>query len=465
MREGQVFGEPDDGLGGISRRQMLGGMLGGGALLALAACSSSGGTGGGSNPSGSTGGGKISLLDNDEIATLKSMLGPIDPKYSAKGQTWKLGGAFPLTGPLTFYNVIQGDGLKLAAAHIPQLGGPKIDLSVQNVGGPQGIDPQKAVDVVLNLHGQHVGAVASMDYNAVGTLNPWVEKYKILSIDPGAGVGAFPNKPYFWGMRCHYPYSVFIVGLEYFKQKLPGMKKGSLVYYTGASNAGQVKSLNDAITTSGYQLAGNALSDQGVTDFSAAIAQLRSQQPDFIALGSSGNDAAYFMKQYVTSGINKPVLGCSFSGPQAKIAGDSFNDMYVCQEDFLPDSPSNDWAGMFAKHYRTSFGDQGSARSNSPLNNSAAYYAVGFLLWELARDVLAKGGDINDGSALQSALEAKLKFPSIYGGSGSTPGTIEFDPTTHGLKHEPLGVFQVKSGVLTRVASGDSAGGNLQLSS
>lgn len=461
-----------EGRGGQSvfdRRQFLGGLGVLGAGLALGACGSNGSsatkspptTAGGSPPTtaGGGSGGTGGALSAQEMATLKEMVGPIDPKYAGTGMSMKIGGAWALTGPLVYYYTIQGDALKLALDHIKQLGGPDMTLSTQNVGSASGVDPLLANNVVLKWHDSGVGSAITFDFDAGGTLIPFVQQSHIFSMDPGAGVGSFTGKDFFWGMRGAYPLNYLMQGCNYLRQKDPTRKTVSIVYYTGGQYVGLNNAIEAALRSAGFTVAGSANTAQGATDFSAAIAQLRSQRPDIVVVGSSGNDAAYFMKDYVASGINKPAVGDSFSGPQETVAGASFEGMYIVQENFLPDSPSNEWASTFVNRYRQTYGNQGSSAANSPLNLSAAYYNAGFLLWELARRVLAKGGDINNGSQIQAALMDNPTFPSIFGGSGKTPGQMSFDPTTHGLMHEPIGIFRVQKGALTLAGTADSGGG------
>lgn len=402
-------------------------------------------------------------LTPQEIATLKKMVGPINPKFSGKGHTLKIGGAWALTGPLVYYFTIQGDGLKLAAQHIKQMGGPTIDLSVQNVGSATGVDSTLATDVALNWADGGVGTAVTFDYDAGGSLIPFVQQDKIFSIDAGAGVGSFQGQDYFWGFRGIYPQNYLMQGCAYLRAKNSSFKKVSIVYYTGGQYTGLNADIQTQIQSAGFNVVGNANTQQGATDFSAAIATLRSQNPDIIVLASSGNDAAYFLKQYQVSGLTAPIVGDSFSGPQAVVAGPAFEGTYVVQENFLPNEPSNDWGKIFVKHYRRAYGDQGVNPANSPLNLSAAYYNVAFVLWELARRVLAKHGNINNGEQIQAALMENLSFPTIFGGQGIKPGRVTFDATTHGLAHEPIGIFKVVNGTLKLVGSADSGGGPVKV--
>ena len=107
------------------------------------------------------------------------MAGPSSKSFTGKGMTWKIGGAFPFSGPYQYYETIEADGLRLAAQHIPQLGGPTIDLNLQDFGGSSGVDTQKAVDAMLNFHDSGNGMSVSGIQGALGSLIPGAERYKI----------------------------------------------------------------------------------------------------------------------------------------------------------------------------------------------------------------------------------------------------------------------------------------------
>ena len=67
-------------------------------------------------------------------------------------------------------------------------------------------------------------------------------------------------------------------------------------------------------------------------------------------------------------------------------------------------------------------------------------------MWEVMRRVLADGGEINDGDALDKALQTNLTVVSVYGGDESTVGTYTLDPTTHSVIKREMGVFEYKGG-------------------
>jgi hypothetical protein len=65
------------------------------------------------------------------------------------------------------------------------------------------------------------------------------------------------------------------------------------------------------------------LAQAGATDYSNEISAIRASGDfDAVSLGIDGNDIAYFLKQYQTSGIGKPMITWEgLLAPTAKIAG------------------------------------------------------------------------------------------------------------------------------------------------
>jgi branched-chain amino acid transport system substrate-binding protein len=462
-RDGNVSDSPIGS--GLSRRALIRYSAGGFALawggVVLSACGSSSKSGS-TTSSGSTGAAKIDpsaggTLTAEEKQTLLAMAGPSNKGFTGKGMTWKIGGAFPFSGPYQYYETIEVDGLKLAAQHIPQMGGPTIDLNLQDFGSTSGVDTQKAVDAMLNFHDAGNGINVSGIQGALGALIPGAERYNILNLDAGAGVGTFAGKDYYWAMRANYPMNNVTVALDYAKKVTPSARSAVVVYNAGAAYAPVLNACVAATKAAGFKVTGTATQPIGTTNWSDAYAAIQSQNPDIIVLVINGNDCAYFLKQFGTSGLKQPVYTFSYSAPQQKLAGAGFENIYVVQEDFLPDVPTNDWQKIFTKYYRQEFTDQ-PAGASSPFNISANYYNVGFVLWELASRVLAGKGNINDGSQLQTALKDNPSFPSIFGGTGTTPAKITFDTTSHGLASCPLAVMQIKNQSPALLAVADARG-------
>lgn len=459
----------------VSRRAVLKYSAGGFALafggLILSACGSNStksatspaSTGESESSTPAVAGGRLTA---DEKKTLLKMAGPSNSSFTGKGMTWKIGAAFPYSGPYEYYEEIESDGLTLATQHIVQLGGPTFKVNHQNFGGTTGVDTQEAVDDMLNFKDTGDGVAVSGIQAALGALIPGAGRYKILDIDGGAGVGVFAGKPYYWAMRNNYPINNVTAAIKYSKATAPSAHSAIVVYNSGAAYAPVLNSSVAAVKEAGYTVTGTATQPEGSTDWSPTYASIQSQNPDIIVLVINGNDGAYFLRDFSGAGLKQPVYTFSYSEPQAKLAGNGFEGVFVVQESFLPDAPTNDWQSIFTKYYREEFTDQ-TAGPASPFNLSANYYNIGFVLWELASRVLAKKGDISKGDQLQAALQDDPNFPSIFGGSGMSPGAIRFDTTNHGLATSPLAVMHIQSGRPVLMASieaeGSSGTGPLKL--
>jgi hypothetical protein len=87
------------------------------------------------------------------------------------------------------------------------------------------------------------------------------------------------------------------------------------------------------------------------------------------------------------------------------------------------------------------------------------------IMWEVIQRTLAKGGSLDDGAALDAALQEDLTFKSVYGGSGDTTGTFTLDATSHTVKERLMGVFEYKSGKVTELATFGIGGVNFKMSS
>ena len=80
---------------------------------------------------------------------------------------------------------------------------------------------------------------------------------------------------------------------------------------------------------------------------------------------------------------------------------------------------------------------------------AANFYENAFVMWECMRRVIATGGDIRSGDALDKALRENLTVVSVYGGDESTVGTYTLDETTHSVTKRDMGVFEFKGGTVT----------------
>lgn len=429
----------------VSRRQLFKvAGLSGAALAAaplLSACGGSSKSASGSKTGTSTGGGGAATGDVQKIL---DFIGPIDPKFSGKGMKYDLGLVLAFTGPGAFFGRTMSAGAKLAVKHIEELGGPSFNLiSKDHKSG----DPQAGVQSIKELGFAKVPAKLASYIDDLGAMLPGTEQYKMFTFDGGGGTSTFgQGKPYFWGTRAITPNDTWPGAIKFIKEEFKNVKKVSSVNWDlGPLNKINSDDLQKRLTAGGLQMGIYEVAKIGATDYSAALQKIKSDKPDVIFLGIFGNDIGVFMKQYATSGINKPVVAPEYIQSSADLAGPAYEGLYLSFDYFNAGKPDNGWSKIFI--------DQFAAANNvKPDYYAANFYEDTFGMWDVIRRVLAAGGDPKDGAQMDKAFRSKPELLSVYGGDPTKAGVKALSLTTHSVTKRPLTMSIIKNGKVTPLA-------------
>ncbi len=425
----------------LSRRQLLKSAGLGGAAIAAAPLLSACGGGDGGTGTGSGGGKAASAADLQKIL---DFIGPVDPKFSGKGMTYDLGLVLAFTGPGSFFGRTMSAGAKLAAKHIEVLGGPKFNfIEKDHKSG----DPQAGVQAVKELGLAKVPAKLASYVDDLGAMTPGTTQFKMFTFDGGGGTSTFgQGKPFFWGTRAITPNDTWPGAIKFVKEEFKDVQKVSSVNWDlGPLNQINIDDLKKRLTEGGLKMGRYELAAIGATDYSAQIQKIKSDKPDVVFLGIFGNDIGVFMKQYVTSGINKPVVAPEFIESSAEVAGAAYEGLYLSFDYFNADKPDNGWSQIFVDDFQN-------ANGNMPDYYAANYYEDTFGMWNVLQRVLKKGGDVKDGSQLDAAWQEKPELPSVYGGDASTAGQKALSLETHSVTKRPLTMSIFKSGKVVPLA-------------
>ncbi len=418
----------------LSRRQLLKAAGIGGAALAglplLSACGSSSKSSSGANPGIGGASSSLSGTTSGGVQKIKDFVGPIDDKYAAKGMKYDVGVVLAFTGPGAFFGRTMSSGAKLAAKHIAALGGPEFNLIFKD---HKSGDPQAGVQAIKELGFAKVPAAMASYVDDLGAMFPGTGQYKMFTLDGGGGTSTFgQGKPYFYGTRAITPNDTWPGTIEWVKGKFPSTKKISSVNWDlGPLNQINSDDLKRRLAAGGLEMGIYTTAKIGATDYSAALQKIKSDKPDVIFLGIFGNDIGVFMKQYVTSGINKPVVAPEYTQPSADAAGSAYEGMYLSFDYFNADMPNNGWSKIFIDEFQQAY-------NVKPDYYAANYYEDLFVMWEVMRRVLAAGGDVNDGTQMDKAFQSKPQFPSVYGGDQATAGTLAISLQTHSVTKRPM---------------------------
>jgi ABC-type branched-subunit amino acid transport system substrate-binding protein len=245
-------------------------------------------------------------------------------------------------------------------------------------------------------------------------------------------------------MRANTPLDAMPGVVQYISKQMPSVKKVSFVPWNlGAQvNTFIVNGWKQQLQSVGLTPGPVVYVTDGETDFSSPLQQLKNDPGDLVMLSNYGLDPGYFIKQYVTSGINKPLVGFEFTPDAAQLAAGAYNNYTYAFDYFDTASPPNPWSKIFLNEWIKTYGP---IQSSDFDFYAANYYEDTFALWQLIREVGEKGGNIKSGTDLQSALMANPNFKSVYGVSDSAAGTLTLGLNTHSPVARPMGVFQYNS--------------------
>lgn len=438
--------------GGLSRRRFVGGAaaLGVGAAgLALVGCGDDDTT---SKTATATGGGGTT-----DVSALTKLLDLPTGKAAGQGLNLNIGNVLALSESGSYYGGTMSKGTDLAVEQIKSLGGPSFKVIYK--------DHKSGNAEAGAAAGRELGIAKTpmclASYGAViGSMLPAIEQYKMLTLDGGGGAPpAFQGKPYFYGTRGVTPDDAFPGAYQYVTKKYPNAKKVLLVIWDlGADFIKLVEeSLKKTLAANKLEYIGVETSPIGVTDFSTLLARIKQKNADIVHLAIYGLDPGFFMKQFDTAGINAQIIGSEFTPDAAKVAGAAF-DKYVFSFDFFDvDSPPNPFGKIFVDSFKKKYPDA------TPDFYAADFYENTFSLWDLVRRVVAKNGDPNAGDQLDAALQANPAFKSVYGGDATKAGELGIDLKTHSVSKRAFGVFTVKGGKTSMVASFNIGGADFKL--
>jgi hypothetical protein len=390
-----------------------------------------------------------------DVSQIAQFIGPIDSKYAGKGMEYDLGGLAALSGPGASYTPRSINAVKLAVKHIELLGGPHFNIINKDIKSG---DPQAGVQAIRELGFAHVPAVLSSYSGVLGSIIPGVAQYKIFTLDGGGGTALFAKaKPFFWGSIAITPFDALPGTERYIHEKLPQVKKISAMGWDlGPLNELAIAEGKKASHPAGIEMGISELAKIGVTDYSASLQKLKADKPDLIYLMIYGNDVGYFLKQYATSGIDKPVVAFTHSDGAADIAGPAYERVYFAFDMFDAARPANGWGKIFVDEFRRTY-------DMEPDNYSANYYEDTFAMSDLIRRVLSAGGNPKDGAQLEKAFESKPSYPSLYGGDSKKAGTLECDIETHSVKRRPMTLAQYRNKTFEPLAHFDIGGADFPL--
>lgn len=398
----------------------------------LAACGDDGDSGGSGGTS--TGGGGAATSANGR--KLQELLSLPSGKAAGAGLAIPMGASIILSGPYTSFGREHLNGLRLGVRHIKEAGGPNIELNVRD-------NAYTLAKGVANVREFAATECVAQFCDAAATLGaelPGYRQFKIFAMDPGGSIAGFAGSPFYYIIRPLSPEQYVKAWASYMREAFPDARTYALLGVDAGTdyNTNETRVTKEAAEANGFEFVGESHVPVDTSNFSAAFTKLRSSRPDVIQTALYGDQLGVMLKQYATSGLDAQLIGPDFTPGAQRIAGSSLKNYHFGNDWFAADRPTNEWGELFAKDYEAEFGAL-------PTYHAAEYYQTAFFMWQVVRGVIEAGGDPTEPRTdnYVTALEARPEFPSVYGGSGATPGEFAFDVRQHIAKTLPCTVCSV----------------------
>jgi branched-chain amino acid transport system substrate-binding protein len=347
----------------------------------------------------------------------------------AQAAPYKVGCTWPLTGPIAAVAAENLDGLRVAEAEINKAGGVK-GRRIQVLAEDSAATPQVGLAAMRKLiQVDNVHVVVSALTNVVSAQVPLAESLRTPLMTIMETPGLLDKTTYSF---AHAPTWGIIVPLFVKDWKARGVKRVFGLMLNNALGQAEGPALRAAAQEAGAEYA-EVYIEPDATDFRGVLERVRSFDADAVAIPGQGGQSemnavrqlremtlkprVYALGQVYTGRVVQSVIG-----PYAE--GMIFGGLYL--------DPKLDRARDLVTAFKekTSF---------VPSTQAAEMYDV----LHMIADGIAKNGD--DAAGLQRYFADLKGFPSVFG------GTVDMG-ANHRTVIKAIGLFQVKSGSLARIA-------------
>lgn len=364
------------------------------------------------------------------LVVVLSIVGLVSSTSLAQNlKDFKFGAILALTGSGSWYGMTMERGIGIAIDEINKAGGVagyKFSYVVEDHKSGLSTAAQNAFRKLTSI--EKVSSILSSFSAPTLSIMGMAKQEKILVFNGGASSPRLINVPFLYNTRM-LGNEIAPFTLKYLYDK--GCRTMATIY---ANQAAPI-SLNKAGTEYWKKLGGTVVSEQmhetGATDFTSEASVIKSKNPDMIFVPSTGLDVGYAIKAIRKMGIKAPICGTEHSGDMEKVTG-AASEGYLFASEFFNVKSDDPWTKGFVTTFKKKF-------KVDPDFYAANYYELTYILKELVKRVVAKGGNPYDGAQLEKAIWDNPTFNSIYGGH------IKFKK--NGTCEKPVVLFEIKNGV------------------
>ncbi len=364
------------------------------------------------------------------IGVLVLTLGLAAAPAAMADKTMTIGAWFAMTGPHAYYGRVMSRGAL-----------PAIDL-INSAGGVEGIKLKLEIadfkNVQANLAVTGLRKFISIDKIPFALASfsaptlacqPIAARAHVVVINGGGYSPKLINKPYLHTTRLA-QHQMVPPMLKFFWKK--GVRKLAVLYMSDP--AGEIpykKYIKPLWEKMGGTIVAAEPHQPGLTDFSTYLARIKAAKPDGLYDISVGMDTAYVVKGAKEIGLNIPMCVPDWSNDYNAVAGKTSEGVFM-PGDYFDSKSDNPLTRKFVEAFEKQW------KEPTDFYSANYYDAVYYILAELIRRVVKKGGDPFDGAQLEQAIWENPSFDTVYGGKL----TLNRD----GSADKPMVIFQLQGG-------------------
>lgn len=358
------------------------------------------------------------------IASLPALL-PQAARAQAKGDPYKIGVTFPLTGALASSALDYLKAADVAVAEINKAGGVKghpLALVVEDsLGSPEG--GISAMRKLVQING--VQAILSIYTNVVTAQMPLADSLKVPFLCPAEAAGLMGKSQYGFSHAASGALLTPLLTNYWRAAKVKRVFSFIVNNSYGPFIAPVAKNAADAVGAT-YQ---EATFNVGESDYRGLCARAKDVNPDAIFVGAQGGvDETVIIKQLRELGVNAPIFepGIFYNEKQWREGVGSYIDGIVMAGLVFDDVAAKD----FVKEYAALTGHDPGYQSGE------VYDMIKMFAWSIDR-----GG--YSGEAIRNQLASLKGVPSVFG------GTIAMDADHYSIPPSQ-GLYRVRGGKIVK---------------
>ncbi|HHU36892.1 MAG TPA: ABC transporter substrate-binding protein [Treponema sp.] len=348
----------------------------------------------------------------------------------ADTNTIKIGGIYPLSGPVAVYGVEAKNGVAIAVEEINAAGGVNgkmIELIAEDDEG----NPEKSVNAYKKLTAKDnvkmiIGSLTSGCTQAITSL---AQSQNVIVVAPAATMESITDAGDYIFRVCFIDPFQGTVGAKFAAENL-GKKKAAVLYDVGNDySVGLYENFKKGFVGAGGNLVAEESYNTGDKDFNAQLTKIKNANPDVIYLPDYYSTVALIAKQLRAQGINVPIIGADGWGGITENAGkEVLNGFY--SDHYAADSTDSKVIEFVSK-YKDTF-------NSTP----TAFAALGYDAMYVIKDAIV---------ASKSTDVAKIRDALAKTTGAYVTGNLAFDAKRNPTKSAVMLEIVEKDGVLTPV--------------